>query len=502
MAAKLAGRYIAKGLTDDEIVPIILFWNKKNRPPLPTQEIFTIIKSVRQKDARKAKKESRSPFDGDDIPAPLEQDVTPSDFFDDKKFIPQWLAKYLEMEFKPLVFDGAEFYSYHNSGVWKPVEFDLLGQKAENVLGKYAKSARIQDSIKLLGHRVFIKPQNFKHNPEYLNLKNGMLELSSMDIKNHAPEFFSRIQLPIELNRKAKCPRWDQFLHEVFPGEEGKVKALQSFLGYCLLPDCRHQRCLFMIGSGANGKSVIIDTLVAILGQENVCTLPIQLMSQRFIIGQLKDKLLNVASELSTNQPIDTSVFKDAVSGGLLMADQKHGKAFSFWPIAKHVFSMNEVPKITDKSHGFQRRPIVLIFNERFEGDRRDPYLTKKLIAERDGIFAWMLEGLYMVLEKDDLLIPDVVKRDTQQFVKSTNPAMLFVEDCCILGDDYQVKPKDLFKSYKAWCQEGCNRPLSRNRFYDQVLIHFPTVVKKQIGDDKTRMYIGIGLRDDAPLLI
>ena len=275
-------------------------------------------------------------------------------------------------------------------------------------------------------------------------------------------------------------------------------------MGYCLLPDCRYQRCMFLIGSGANGKSVVVDTLVSILGEENICSLPLQLMGQRFLIGQLKDKLLNVATELATNQPMDTANFKDAVVGGLLMADQKHGRAFAFYPIAKHVFSMNEVPKITDKSYGFQRRPIVLTFNERFEGARRDPYLTKKLIAERDGIFKWMLEGLAMILQADDLYIAESVDRDTQQFVKSTNPVLLFVEDCCTLENGANVKPPDLYRAYKYWCKEGSNRPLARNRFYDQILIHFPSVFKTHTGPDRQRIrvYVNIGLLDGVPLSV
>ena len=105
-----------------------------------------------------------------------------------------------------------------------------------------------------------------------------------------------------------------------------------------------------------------------------------------------------------------------------------------------------------------------------------------------------MLEGLMMVLEKDDLYIPDAVERDTKEFVKTTNPVLLFVDDCCILGPDYEVKPKDLYGEYQKWCKEGSNRPLSRNRFYDQILIHLPSVQKRQTGEGKKRIYAGIGI--------
>ena len=99
-----------------------------------------------------------------------------------------------------------------------------------------------------------------------------------------------------------------------------------------------------------------------------------------------------------------------------------------------------------------------------------------------------------MVLDKDDLIIPDVVERDTREFIKTTNPVLLFADDCCVLGDEYKVTPKDLYKEYVDWCKEGGNRPLSRNRFYDQILIQFPAVQKKMVGSDRKRYYQGIGL--------
>ena len=436
-----------------------------------------------------------------DAPPPIE--VTPDMFFDESGkssvFVPQWLAKHLQNVYDPLVFDGIDFFSYQKAGVWKAMDYDLIGQESERALDKYAKSARIQDTIKILGHRAFVPPAEFRHNPDFLNLQNGMITLPDLSLKDHAPEYYSRIQMPVTLEKAADCPRWMQFLDEIFPEEPDKAMALQSYMGYCLLPDCRFQKCLFMIGAGANGKSVVVDVLISILGEENVCSLPLQLMGQRFLIGQLKDKLVNVATEISTNQPMDTANFKDAVAGGLLMADQKHGKPFAFYPIAKHIFSMNEVPKITDKSYGFQRRPMVLSFNQRFEGSARDPHLTKKLIAERNGIFFWMLEGLAMILKTDDLFVPGVVDRDTAAFVKSTNPALLFIDDQCYLGDEFMCKPPDLYRAYLAWCEEGHNRPLSRNRFYDQIMIHYPSVesVKTYRGGKQDRVYRGLGLKEE-----
>jgi putative DNA primase/helicase len=500
VATRLAGRYVGKGLADEEVSALLHAWNRKNRPPLSKEELFAVIKSIRDKDSRKPKEgggEPRSLFDRPDLPDSVDA-ATPSDFFEGRRFVPQYLSKYLEGKFRPIVFAQGDFYAYKASGAWKPLELDRLGQVAEQVLGKHTRSARVEDGIKTLQKRVYLGADEFKHDPGFLNLRNGMLKIATMELKPHSPQYLSRIQLNVEFSKDAEAPRWHQFLREIFPGAPEKAQALQSYLGYCLMPSCKHQRCLFMLGSGSNGKSVVNEVFTEIIGVENVCSLPLQLMGERFLVGVLRDKLVNVAFELGTSRPTDTSLFKAAVAGDLLMADQKHGKPFVFRPIAKHIFSMNESPKVTDKSYGFQRRPIVITFNERFEGERRDPDLAQKLIAEKDGIFAWILEGLFFVLEKDDLLIPKEIEDSTHEFVKSTNPVLLFVEDCCILGDKFKVRPRDLYMAYVEFCKEGHNRELSRNRFYDQLEIHYPQVRSQQVGTDRQRFFVGIGLRDES----
>jgi len=429
-------------------------------------------------------------------PAPPQDPAAPSSpYFEGRKYIPLYLKDDLKEHFDPMLFDGQEFYHYNDAGVWCVIEFDAIGKVALEKMAKHAKTSRIQDAIRLLGMDLYRPPDEFRHNPQYLNVKNGMIDLQTMEMVDHDPSYNSRIQLPVAWKKGAPRDRWDQAMQEIFKDEEDKIGMLQSYLGYCLLPDCRFQKCMFLVGAGANGKSVITDVVITILGPENVSSLPIQLMGQRFLIGQLKDKLVNITGELATNAPIDTSNFKDAVAGGLLMADTKHGKPFAFYPVAKHLFSMNEMPKITDKSYGFQRRPLVLKFNQRFDGSHCDPYLTQKLRAEQDGIFEWMLEGLYRVLKYDALDIPELVRKETEDILRNTNPMLLYMEECCDVGPGKYVRPMDLYNSYIRYCTEGRNRPLSRNRFYDQLFLHFPGIRRRQIGANKDRMFAGLELK-------
>jgi len=315
---------------------------------------------------------------------------------------------------------------------------------------------------------------------------------------HHDPKYNSQVQFDVNYDRKAENGRWIQFINEVFPGDRDKQVVLQQYLGYCLLPHCRLQRCLFLIGSGANGKSVITEIMVSIIGQNNVCRLSLDQMNQRFMIGFLKNKQVNLAGEVSAASPVDTATFKDVVAGGLIMADRKNGQPFTFHPIAKHIFSMNEMPRVNDKSYGFARRPIILTFTEQFIGEKADPNLIDTLESIKDGIFAWMMNGLDFINKTNTIVIPDGVQLDSEELIKATNPLMYFVEECCITTGrpDPQLaeRPQDLYKAYRQWCEESGNRPLAKHKFYQQLEISCGAQ-RKQLGADRERFFVGIKLR-------
>ena len=62
------------------------------------------------------------------------------------------------------------------------------------------------------------------------------------------------------------CPRWNRFLSEITGGDEAFAEYLRRVAGYLLTGDTTEQVLFFLYGSGANGKSVFLDALMAVLG--------------------------------------------------------------------------------------------------------------------------------------------------------------------------------------------------------------------------------------------
>ncbi len=435
-----------------------------------------------------------------DIQVPAPDDIEPSEFYDKRgkraSFVPYYMAKYFAAWLAPIVHTNDIFYRY-NDGVWKEFSKYHFANICVRALEKEVQAAWIENSIKILAGLVNKPEEEWDDNVHLINCRNGMVDINSMELKPHDPLYWSRTQLPVSFQPNARFERWYQFLGEVFPDDETKSKyyLLQQFFGYCLLRDCRFQQALFLFGTGSNGKSTVLDVLQEMVGRENCSSLTMNDFSTRFKIQFLQGKLVNFSTEMPTRDPVATEMFKAVVAGDLINAERKYGDQFTFRPYAKIIMSMNDSPVIQDKSYGFQRRLLVINFTRRFERHEMDRQLKHKLFKEIDGIFSWALEGLNMLLRNKDFRVDATNIKETEQFFMTINPLLIYVEERCELDPEHKMLTTDLWSDYKEWCEEGKNRPLSRNHFYEQILMTFPQIKRSQSDADRRMRFHGIRLK-------
>ncbi|MBC8418528.1 MAG: hypothetical protein H8E10_08050 [Desulfobacterales bacterium] len=417
------------------------------------------------------------------------------------KFIPALMANHLETKLKPLIFEGndfsKQFYKYHESGVWKPYPRDAIRLIVRNLLGDHAKTAWIDGAIDVLGAQIFKAPEELEFDPMLLNLRNGMLNIERMGMKTHAPEYNSRVQLPISYREDAPCSRWIEAVAEIFADDLEKGRVLQEFFGYCLYPRILFPCAVFQIGNGANGKGLIERILCAMLGKENVSHISLARMEENFGPVEIRDKLLNSCGETEA-RPLEVTNFKKICAGDEVQAQRKYLPDVKFTPFAKHMISMNAFPGVKEKTDAFFRRVIVLEYRQKFEGSADDKRLADKLIAELDGIFHWSLEGLKRVLEREEIAAPDCVAQAKERFREKVNPVLAFVSEACLISDDptddgVRALPADLYQGYQNWIEDAKLRPLGKNNFYEQIYLNYPLVRKRRHGSRE--FFFGIGLR-------
>ena len=253
-----------------------------------------------------------------------------------------------------------------------------------------------------------------------------------------------------------------------------------QFFGYCLLRDCRFQTALFAFGTGSNGKSVTIDVLTAMVGENNTSSLTLGDISKQFRTQLLQEKLVNTASETNLRDPLATETLKQCITGDMITVERKHGPPYQFRPYAKFIISMNDAPVIPDKSYGFGRRIMVLGFNRRFLPEERIPNMSTLLIEEIDGIFNWAIDGLRFLLKNNVSNLATRLKKDTDEMLSTLNPVLLFTNEMAwVKHGKVGSATTDVWDCYKYWCRDGKNRALGRNRFLSQILQTYPKTEKK-----------------------
>jgi len=315
----------------------------------------------------------------------------PGRFFDGRSFLPAALAQALRAELDPLVSVGGEFYKYYSCGVWRTLDKDVVGKAAHDLLGSKSTTNRTKDATNLLRLDTLRDGEEFIADSGLLNLTNGMLDIATGELRDHAPEHSSRIQLPYGFDPKATCPMWEKFCDTVFADEPEKTQMLRQWFGYCLTPDVSLQVFMILVGGGGNGKSVALHVLSELVGRENVCAVPLHKMHNDFVLVMLRDKLVNLAAEIDTSRLIESSTMKTLTGGDPITVNVKYEQPITFTPTAKHTFAVNELPMFKDKSDALMRRVLLLEFAQTFKGKKRDPDIASKLTKELSGILNWAL---------------------------------------------------------------------------------------------------------------
>ncbi|MCS5648192.1 MAG: phage/plasmid primase, P4 family, partial [Dehalococcoidia bacterium] len=369
-----------------------------------------------------------------------------------------------------LIYVNQNFWSYAG-GIWKRIEDVQIKAQIRIFLSsreeiKYLiTSALIEDVYKQVGIILIVPPDFlFNREPMVLNFSNGTLDLNGGLFSGlHRRELFQNIQFPYDFDRKLQCPNWVLFLKSL-EFDPDTLSRLQEWAGYCLLPIVygNLQISLFFIGEGANGKSVFLETLAAVL--DNVSHLELSELFDRFKIAELEGKLANICTDVETTKVMDAR-FKKIVAGEPQSAERKFKDPFEFQPFAKILFSANEFIPTKDRTHGFYRRFDILRFNRIFKLDEQKPDLLQELKKEISGIFNWALEGLERLSQQKWIMTKSAYMEDCHnEFKRATNPLQLFIEEECVVEGNATVDSNELRSSYKQYCEDKGYKVLSDNK--------------------------------------
>jgi putative DNA primase/helicase len=383
-----------------------------------------------------------------------------------------------------LISDKNNLWQWQDYGVWKALPDRALIQTVMHSLETLRESDNLPININrglvdsvadVMKSDLFFSDHEWNINQDAINVLNGELHFNGneWELKPHERNHYRTTQIPHEYDANADCSRFKKFLQEIFDGDsdaDQKAQALLEMIGYTLLSHARLERFAILVGSGANGKSVVMEVIKALVGRDNVVAVQPNKFDSTFQRAHLHMKLANLVTEIPEGAVIADAELKAIVSGELTTAEHKNKDPFDFEPFATCWFGTNHMPHTRDFSEAIFRRALVIPFNNTFkEGVNADPNLKVKLLDELSGILNLALQAIGQVLKSGKFTEPQSCLDAKNEWRLEADQVAQFVEDKCTLSPSSQIESGALYDVYKRWADDNGRRHVSHKSFVQRL---------------------------------
>lgn len=350
---------------------------------------------------------------------------------------------------------------------------------------------------------VRVDASEFDNRPDLLGFRNGVVDLRTGVLRPHDVRDMLTYGLDINYVPAALCPRWESFLYEIFPGMPDMPAYIQRLIGYGITGHVTEQAFAVMWGKGANGKSVLVDTLTAVFRAISKTT-PFSTFEARNSSGipndiaALRGARLVMASEGESGAPMSEAILKRVTGKDMISARFLRQEYFEFKPSFLLLLATNHKPKFRSQDEGLWRRVKLLPFTRYFAPAERDHKLDSKLLAEAEGIAAWAVRGA-VEWYAEGLRDPQVITGASREYRETSDQLAGFFPGVLERADDeHQMNGNEAFNTYLEWC-EAENLPgkerWTRRQFYD-------AMEERGINRRKNRtgiQLIGLRASDESP---
>ncbi|MBW8066167.1 MAG: hypothetical protein GJU73_01875, partial [Ferrovum sp.] len=318
-----------------------------------------------------------------------------------------------------------------------------------------------------------------------LNTPGGMVDLHTGRIRPHDRR--DRMTKIASATPRGACPRWLVFLNDVTDGDKDLQSYLQRVVGYCLTGSTSAHALFFLHGTGANGKSVFVNTLTSILGDYS-STAPMDTFVESrgdrhpTDLAGLRGARFVTAIETEQGRRWNESKVKAITGGDKISARFMRQDFFEYTPQFKPIIVGNHKPSIRNVDEAMKRRLHLIPFTVTIPPERRDGKLTEKLLAERDGILAWAIDGC-LAWQRGGLHPPKCVVSATNEYFEAEDALGQWIEERTRIHPEAKEPTADLFNDWREWSERAGEYTGSIKRFAELLIAR---------GFTSTRLHGGI----------
>lgn len=342
----------------------------------------------------------------------------------------------------------------YDNGVYRIIEDNEIKQIIyKNLDGKFKSDPytvnRVLEIIKYAGNEFGIKRLNLEEN---INFKNCILNVRDDIVIEHTPKLISNIQMNANYCKDAKCPKFLEWINGRF-NEKEDIKVIQEIMGYLMVENIKARKFFIIQGASNSGKSTLLKIINDIIGENNISSIELQKLDERFKTAHLKDKIANIFDDIPANQIRESSTIKALVSGTQMNVEFKHEKGFEFKNKARLIFTCNQLPSSIDTTTGYYNRCLILSMDNVVDKEKIDVNLLDKLLSEKSGIVNWAIEGLKRLINNGYNFTDSTSMDKNLSIYKEQNDSLqVFINENCKKEDDAYIPISSFKDAYAKYC--------------------------------------------------
>lgn len=248
----------------------------------------------------------------------------------------------------------------------------------------------------------------------YVNLKNGVLDLVTLELKAHSPEYGFKFVVNAEFKADLELNAISNVFFDKLAFSEKEKLALLQVIGLAISNIRDWQLSPFIVGDPANGKSTLCNFLQKLIPEANSIATSFENWKDQFHAVNFSEAHFSVCADMSTGKLSkgQLAMFKMLVAGDRYGARRLYRDFGSIRSRCLMIFAGNGVPYFDDQSGAILRRIWYIKTGQSIPAEERHPDILKQLLDDRNAIVSKSLLAIAKVFNRQEPLLASDLNDD------------------------------------------------------------------------------------------
>lgn len=394
----------------------------------------------------------------------------------------------------PMVTDvvtGRPYLYYKKMNVWKDIKEEAFFFR--QLIAEETDFIPLDEDMNII-YQYVLNPK--REDSDWIGFKNLTVNAETGEMRSPSEEIFTTTWLNYNYNPKAKGEWLEQLLKEILCDEkdgEAKLTFFYEMVGYLFTGHNNYNKMFFLTGTGANGKSTLMDIIRRIF-EGYTTAVQLQDLSKNFGLQPLLGKKINIVYDLSAKALTDLGTIKAITGEDGVNIDRKYEKSVYTKLGTKILATGNILPKVDEETYAFFRRVVHLQLRNTFTNP--DTTISHKIANDIEGM-EWLIYKsiqAYQNVKRDGWSINEDMATVQNSYIKLSDPLGWVCENVFDLGedDDYLTREQAHELMVEKMREEEMAVPRKKALYYDAIREHGGVDDRKTVGESQRRIFRNI----------